>query len=64
MKNNKYLYGWKCYVNYGQGWEYECFEPTWKGYQVNRKAYRDNCSYPVKWSLGRESNPNYVPALS
>lgn len=26
MKNNKFLYGWKIYVNYGFGWEYESFE--------------------------------------
>ena len=25
---NKFLYGWKFYVNYGQGWEYEIFEVT------------------------------------
>lgn len=25
-KVNKYLYGWKFYCHYGQGWEYECFE--------------------------------------
>ncbi len=56
---NKYLYGIKLYVNYGQGWEYEIFEETYKGYIINRKAYQENCSYPQKWSKGRELNPEY-----
>lgn len=56
---NKYLYGWKLYVNYGSGWEYEQFEETLKGYLANRKAYRENCSYPQKWVRGRELNPAY-----
>lgn len=61
---NKWLYGWKLYVNYGQGWEYETFEATWKGYRENRKAYREECPYPQKWTQGRETNPDYqsVPA--
>lgn len=31
MKPNKYLYGWKLYVNYGRGWEYETFEEADRG---------------------------------
>ena len=31
-KINKFLYGWKLSVNYGQGWEYETFEETYKAY--------------------------------
>lgn len=61
MKPPKYLYGWKFYVNYGAGWEYEVFETTWKGMIENRKAYRENCPYPVKISRGRETNPDYTP---
>ena len=56
---NKYLYGWKFYVDYGQGWEYETFETTRQGMIANRKAYRENCSYPLKISRGRETNPYY-----
>ncbi len=56
---NKYLYGWKLYVNYGQGWEYEVFEATWKGYLENEKAYRNNCQYPQKWTQGRTINPEW-----
>jgi hypothetical protein len=59
MKINKYIYGWKLYVNYGQGWEYETFEDTFKGYKENRRAYQSNCPYAQKWSRGRELNPNY-----
>lgn len=56
---NKYLYGWKLYVNYGQGWEYETFEETWKGYKENKREYQINCPYPQKWTYGREENPDY-----
>lgn len=57
---NKYLYGWKFYVNYGAGWEYECFELTRKEMIENRKAYRENCTYPLKVVRGREPNPEYI----
>ena len=60
MKTNKWLYGWKLYVDYGSGWEYETFEPTWKEFKINRKAYQENCPYPQKWSEGRELNPVYL----
>lgn len=53
-KPTKYLYSWKLYVNYGAGWEYECFELTLQAYQENRRAYRENCTYPQKWVRGRE----------
>ena len=59
MKCNKYIYGWKFYINYGQGWEYEIFEPTRKGMLENKKAYQENCKYPVKISYGRTLNPEY-----
>ena len=57
---NKYLYGWKLYVNYGQGWEYEIFEGTFQGYKENRRLYCENCpQYPQKWVRGRENNSEY-----
>lgn len=59
---NKFLYGWKLYVNYGQGWEYETFEQTYKGYRVQRKAYQEDCDYPQRWTKGREPNPDHVTA--
>ena len=60
MKINKYLYGYKFYVNYGHGYEYEIFETTRQGMLKNKKAYQENCSYPLKISYGRELNPVYV----
>lgn len=61
-KINKYLYGWKLYVNYGQGWEYETFEETKQGYLENKKAYRENCPYPQRWVQARELNPEWINA--
>lgn len=47
---------WRFYVNYGAGdeWEHECTEFTRKAMQENRKAYRENCAYPLKIVKGRE----------
>jgi hypothetical protein len=59
-KNNKYIYGWKFYCDYGQGWEYEVFEDTYAGMVENRKAYRENSPYPLKITKGRVPNDNYV----
>lgn len=59
-KINKYLYGWKFFCHYGQGWEYEIFEDTRAGMIENRKAYRENSPYPLKIVRGRETNPAYV----
>ena len=56
MSKNKYLYGWKFYVNYGYGWEYEHFEDTRKGMLVTKKAYLGDCGHPLKISYGRELN--------
>ena len=39
---------WDFYVNYGQGWEYETRELTRDARKENIKAYRENCSYPLK----------------
>ncbi len=61
-KINKYLYGYKLYVNYGygHGWEYEIFEETYKGYKENARLYRENCSYPQRWSHARVVNPLFI----
>jgi len=58
-KINKFLYGWKFYVDYGAGREYECFEITKKDMLENKKAYEANCGFPLKITRGRESNPEY-----
>jgi len=59
---NKYLYGWKFFCNYGQGWEYEHFDCTRDKMKTNRKAYRENSQYPLKISRGRELNPDWKAA--
>lgn len=46
-------------TNSRQGWEYEIFEETYQGYKENRKAYRQNCDYPQRWTRGRELNPKH-----
>jgi len=61
-KANKYLYGWKLYVNYGDGWEYETFNEKFRDAKEEKKLYHQNCNYPVKLSHGRESNPDYIQA--
>ena len=63
MKNNKYLYGWKLYVNYGQGWEYETFEEIYTDYKENKRLYKENCNYPQKWIKSREINSAYINKL-
>jgi len=60
---DKYLYGWRLYVNYGQGWQYEIFEHSRKGMLENKKLYLKNCDYPQKWVRGRESNPEWEANL-
>jgi hypothetical protein len=56
MKKNKYLYGWKLWVNYGGGWEYEYFTDSFIEYKGIRRDYRENCNYPQKWTKARELN--------
>ena len=45
---------WKLFVDYGDGWEHETTEVTFEAMKENRKAYRENCSYPQRWKRGRE----------
>lgn len=39
---------WRFFVNYGSGWEHENTELTREAMKENRKAYRENCQYPLK----------------
>lgn len=41
---------YRLFVNYGQGWEYEVNEETRVEIRKRAKEYRENCSYPVKWT--------------
>lgn len=62
-KTNKYLYVTKVYVNYGQGFELECIEHTYRDALRTRREYRENCpEYPVKLTEARIPNPDYVSA--
>lgn len=45
---------WRFYVNYGQGWEHETTELSFKAMKENRKSYLDNCPYPLKIKKGRD----------
>lgn len=45
---------WRFFVNYGAGWEYETTELTREGMKENRKAYNENCRYPLKIKFVRE----------
>ncbi len=47
---------WHIYVNYwfGDGWEHETTELDRRAAKENLKAYRENCSYPVKMKRTRE----------
>ena len=39
---------WQIHVDYGQGFEHEVTEFSFKAFRENMKAYRENCNYPVK----------------
>ena len=58
-KENKFLYGYKLFVNYGHGYEYEIFEESWAEMKKRKREYLENCNYPIKISRGREENPRY-----
>lgn len=45
---------WRIYVNYGAGFEHECTELTRAEMVENRKAYQENCRYPIKIQRVRE----------
>ena len=47
---------WHIYVNYGHGhgWEHEITELSSEAMRVQRRAYRENCSYPIQVRKVRE----------
>lgn len=45
---------WRFFLNYGQGWEHEITEYSRAEMKENRKAYRENCPYPLRIRKGRE----------
>lgn len=46
---------YQLHVHYGQGWEHEVTEYTFREARERRKEYRENCpQYPVKIVAKRE----------
>lgn len=45
---------WRFFVNYGQGWEHEITEYSREAMKENRRAYLENCAYPLRIKRGRE----------
>lgn len=54
MRVRKTIDVWRFFVNYGQGWEHETTELTYAAMKENRKAYRENCPYPLRIIRGRD----------
>lgn len=34
---------WELWTNYGQGWEHEVTELSWKEMREQKRTYRENC---------------------
>ena len=46
---------WQLHINYGQGWEHETTEDSWKTAKEQAKCYAENCpQYPRKIVKRRE----------
>lgn len=51
---------WHLMVNYGQGWEHELTEDSWREMRDRLREYRENCpQYPVKAVRKHELKPQY-----
>ena len=59
MRVNKWHYVWKIQGNYGQGWEDECVEESFREARARLREYRENSPYPSRLVQGREMNPAY-----
>ncbi len=63
MKQNKYLYGWNIWTNYGYGWEIESsyYKPkdSYADVKHDVKAYRF-AGAQVRVTKTRVPNPKYV----
>lgn len=46
---------WELWINYGQGWEHELTEYSFKEIRDRRREYRENCpQYPTRIRMRRE----------
>lgn len=48
MRPRKTRAAWRFFVNYGRGWEHEITEYDRSAMIENRRAYRENCTYPLR----------------
>jgi hypothetical protein len=45
---------WQLWINYGQGWEHEISEESFREARERRKEYSENCpEYPTRIKLAR-----------
>lgn len=62
-KENKYLYGWNIWTNYGYGWEIECSydrnESTYAQVLHDANEYRI-AGAQVRVTSTRTTNPNFA----
>jgi hypothetical protein len=58
MKKRKTRDCWRFFVDYGSGWEYETTGYTLQDMKRNRRAYQENCSYPLMIKRGRDRIEN------
>lgn len=57
---DKYINEWQILVNYGQGWEYEIAEASYREAKKRIKEYRENApQYLVKLKYAKIINPLY-----
>jgi hypothetical protein len=52
---------WRFYISYGQGWEYENIEFTRGAMLENKRAYLENCAYPLQIVKGRMNKSELSP---
>jgi hypothetical protein len=64
MRTRKTRDCWRFYINYGygDGWEHEITEYSLPAMRENRKAYLENCQYPLRIVKGRERIEPVIPA--
>lgn len=59
--NPKFITAFIIQGNYGQGWEDETEESTYKDAKAQLKTYRDNSQYSCRLIRRKVENPDYLP---
>ena len=58
MYKRKTVDEYRLYVNYGQGWEHETTEESYRELREQQRCYRENCpEYPTKLVIKRVPAP-------